>query len=51
MGNEGMDKLKNMGFMDIQLHQIQQGLSEGLPVEIYAKPQFDWFRWKKSAKD
>ncbi len=50
MGNEGMDKLKNMGFMDIQLHQIQQGLSEGLPVEIYAKPQFDWFQMEEIRK-
>lgn len=41
MGNDVVDKLKKKGFMDIQLHQIQLGLSEGLPVEIYANPAFD----------
>ena len=50
MGNEVMDKLKKMGFMDIQLHQIQLGLSEGLPVQVYAKPEFDWFQMEEIRK-
>ncbi len=50
MGNEVMDKLKNKGFMDIQLHQIQLGLSEGLPVKIYANPAFDWFQMEEIRK-
>ncbi len=50
MGNDVMDKLKKMGFMDIQLHQIQLGLSEGLPVEFYAKPEFDWFQMEEIRK-
>ena len=50
MGNEVMDKLKSKGFMDIQLHQIQLGLSEGLPVEFYAKPEFDWFQMEEIRK-
>ena len=50
MGNDVMDKLKKKGFMDIQLHQIQLGLSEGLPVEIYAKSEFDWFQMEEIRK-
>ena len=50
MGNEVIDKLRSKGFMDIQLHQIQLGLSEGLPVEIYAKPEFDWFQMEEIRK-
>lgn len=50
MGNDVMDKLKKMGFMDIQLHQIQLGLSEGLPIEIYANPAFDWFQMEEIRK-
>ncbi len=50
MGNDVMDKLKKMGFMDIQLHQIQLGLSEGLPVEIYANPALDWFQMEEIRK-
>ena len=50
MGNEVIDKLRSRGFMDIQLHQIQLGLSEGLPVEIYAKPEFDWFQMEEIRK-
>lgn len=50
MGNDVLDKLKNKGFMDIQLHQIQLGLSEGLPVEFYAKPEFDWFQMEEIRK-
>ncbi len=50
MGNEVMDKLKKMGFMDIQLHQIQLGLSEGLPVQVYANPEFDWFQMEEIRK-
>lgn len=50
MGNDVVDKLKKKGFMDIQLHQIKLGLSEGLPVEIYAKSEFDWFQMEEIRK-
>lgn len=50
MGNDVMEKLKKLGFMDIQLHQIQLGLTEGLPVEFYAKPEFDWFQMEEIRK-
>lgn len=50
MGNDILEKLKQKGFMDIQLHQIQLGLSEGLPVEFYAKPEFDWFQMEEIRK-
>ena len=50
MGNDVVDKLKKKGFLDIQLHQIQLGLSEGLPVEIYANPAFDWFQMEEIRK-
>jgi len=50
MGNDVLEKLKKKGFMDIQLHQIQLGLSEGLPVEIYARPEFDWFQMEEIRK-
>lgn len=50
MGNDIVDKLKKKGFMDIQLHQIRLGLSEGLPVEIYARMEFDWFQMEEIRK-
>lgn len=50
MENDVVDKLKQKGFMDIQLHQIQLGLSEGLQVEVYAKPEFDWFQMEEIRK-
>ena len=50
MENNVLETLKKKGFMDIQLHQIQLGLSEGLPVEFYAKPEFDWFQMEEIRK-
>jgi len=50
MENAVMEQLKEKGFLDIQLHQIQLGLSEGLAVEHYAKPEFDWFQMEEIRK-
>ncbi|MBQ7765536.1 MAG: DUF342 domain-containing protein [Lachnospiraceae bacterium] len=50
MENAVLEQLKKKGFMDIQLHQIQLGLSEGLAVEHYAKPEFDWFQMEEIRK-
>lgn len=50
MGNDVMDRLKSKGFMEIQLRQIQLGLTEQLPVEIYAKPEYDWFQMEEIRK-
>lgn len=39
--------LSNEAFLPIQIHQIRMGLEQGLPVEIYAKPEFDWFQMEE----
>ncbi len=49
-GEEKKDYLRNGEFLPIQEHQIRLGLEEGLPVEIYAKPEYDWFQMEEIRK-
>ncbi len=47
---EILAEYKKQGFMEIQLRQIQLGLEERLPVEVYAKPEYDWFQMEEIRK-
>lgn len=35
------------GFTKDQINEIEEGLRAGLPVELYARPEYDWFQMEE----
>lgn len=42
-----LDQLREQGFWDTQIHEVELGIQQKLPVERYAKESFNWHQMRE----